>query len=171
MFQPGDLVVYKKAKYSEHPGPRAKEVRAAARGDTYSYFVDKFWVVAEVRERGELSVRTRRGKEHVIKADDPHLRHARWWERLFWRNQFPTVADSQWSQPSGRIVRVPVDWDQARLLPLQFSADNVHPSQHVADGHLVVGSSVLEVKAMLERRLLSRFCEHWTERMARRERK
>ena len=46
-----DLVVYSKQKHSVSPGPRAREVDAAARGETYSYTVDKFWIIKQHLER------------------------------------------------------------------------------------------------------------------------
>lgn len=93
MRKPGDFVVYRMPKQSTHPGPRAKDVYAAAHGDTYSYFVEKFWIVAEVREDNKLLLRTRRGKEHLVDADDPNLRHASWWSRLIWRGRFPKLPN------------------------------------------------------------------------------
>jgi hypothetical protein len=92
-FQPGDWVVYRKTKFSTHPGPRAQNVTAARSGDQYAYTVDKFWVVANVLDNGQLVLHTRRGKEHVVDADDPDLHRARWWERLIYRQRFTSVED------------------------------------------------------------------------------
>jgi hypothetical protein len=87
-FQPGDWVIYRKRKHSSHPGPRAKDVDPAPRGEDYSYHVDKFWTIVAVEPDGKMVARTRRGKEHVLEPDDPSLRKARWWERLLWRSRF-----------------------------------------------------------------------------------
>lgn len=76
MYKPGNLVIYRMPKQTVRPGPRAKEVRPAVHGDTYSHIVDKFWIVAELREGDKLLLRTRRGKKHAVNADDPNLRHA-----------------------------------------------------------------------------------------------
>lgn len=92
-YHPGDWVVYRKAKYSEHPGPRAQNVSPAQAGEKYAYTVDKFWVVSKVLENGRLVLQTRRGKEHIVDADDRDLHRARWWERLFYRNRFVSVAE------------------------------------------------------------------------------
>ncbi|HUG90058.1 MAG TPA: hypothetical protein VML55_04440 [Planctomycetaceae bacterium] len=92
-FQPGDWVIYRKEKHSTSPGPRAENIHAAPKGDDYYYQVDKFWVVAESRPDGKVVLRTRRGKTHLIKADDPHLRRARWWERLLYRHRFPSLSE------------------------------------------------------------------------------
>ena len=54
-----DLVVYSKQKHSVSPGPRAREVDAATRGETYSYTVDKFWVIKQLIEDGQLLLITR----------------------------------------------------------------------------------------------------------------
>ena len=82
-FKTGDFVVYSKQKVSKSPGPRAVEVTPATKGDTYAYVVEKYWIVSAVNDDGTLTLRTRRGKEHVILPDDPMLRHLTWWERLW----------------------------------------------------------------------------------------
>ena len=84
----GDWVVYRKQKHSTSPGPRAKEVSAAPRGDSYSYVVDKFWVVKQLLEDEELLLVTRGGKQHTVSLDDPNLRLARWWERWLYKDRF-----------------------------------------------------------------------------------
>ena len=93
-YHPGDWVIFRKEKHSTSPGPRAENIHAAPKGDDYYYQVDKFWVVAETRADGKVVLRTRRGKTHVVKANDPHLRRARWWERLLYRNRFPSVGQA-----------------------------------------------------------------------------
>ena len=85
----GDWMIYRKTKFSTTPGPRASAVAPSRHGEGYSYIVDKFWVVAETLGDNRLRLRTRRGKEHVIRADDPNLRPARWWENLFFGSRFP----------------------------------------------------------------------------------
>ena len=72
-FVKGDWVVYCKTKFTPHPGRRAREIRAAANGDNYCYSVDKFWVVANVFPDGKLLLQTRRGKKHVVDANDMKL--------------------------------------------------------------------------------------------------
>jgi len=96
MYKPGDPVIYRLQKQSTHPGPRAQDIDPATSGETYSYFVEKFWVVAELHAGGgKLLLRTRRGKEHLVDANDPHLRPARWWERLIHRKRFPAAGNEQ----------------------------------------------------------------------------
>jgi hypothetical protein len=90
-FVKGDWVIYCKTKYTTHPGQRAKDVRADANGDGYYYSVDKHWLVANVLADGKLLLQTRRGKQHVIKADDPNLRPATLWERICYRAQFGQI--------------------------------------------------------------------------------
>jgi hypothetical protein len=91
-FKPGDLVVYRKQKFSVHPGPNARGIFPAPNGDYYTYCVDKFWKVVTVQPDGGLLVCTRRGKQHTIAANDPALRRAHWWERLWFRLRFPTLT-------------------------------------------------------------------------------
>ena len=88
-FRRGDVVVVARQKHSTSPGPRAREVTPASSGDTYSYIVDKFWLVKSA-ENGDLRLLTRTGKEHVIAADDFRVRKPSLWERLFFRNKFPS---------------------------------------------------------------------------------
>jgi len=49
-----------------------------------------------VRTTDDRSVElvTRRGKHHIVDADDPNLRAASWWERLLFRDRFPQAASS-----------------------------------------------------------------------------
>lgn len=91
-YKVGDPVVYQARKCTPHPGPRARDIRPAPAGEDYSYVVDKYWIVHEVRQNGSLELRTRRGKLRVVAASDPELRPATWWERLTHRSQFPRPA-------------------------------------------------------------------------------
>lgn len=88
-FKPGDPVIYRMDKYSARPGPRARDVHPASRGDTYSYSVDKFWRVSDVRRDGSVVLYTRRGKVHVCDPGDVHLRKPGVLERLVYWSRFP----------------------------------------------------------------------------------
>ncbi len=90
-FQVGDLVVYRKSKNSTSPGPRAENVHPAQHGDTYSYTVDKFWVVEEVLADGTIVAATRRGKKNRIKSNDPMLRRANLFQKLLYRTRFAAL--------------------------------------------------------------------------------
>lgn len=96
-YRTGDRVIYTRDKYTPCPGPRAKNIVAARNGESYQYQVDKYWLVTEVRGDGRLVVQTRRGKQHVIAADDPQLRKASWFERLFRAQYFPRLETPQFS--------------------------------------------------------------------------
>ena len=87
-FKAGDWVVYRKHKCSASPGHRAKLVSPSTSGETYWYAVEKYWIVDRVLPDGSLKLRTRRGKQHSIAADDFNLRRANWFERLFLRDRF-----------------------------------------------------------------------------------
>ena len=73
MFKTGTPVIYRKDKCSTRPGRRARAV-APTRGDTYTYYVNKFWLVERRLDDGTLLVRTRRGKQHIVRANNPSLR-------------------------------------------------------------------------------------------------
>jgi len=88
-FRPNDVLVYVKQKHGTHPGPRAKDVRPAPRGDDYDYLVDKYWIVVEAEEGRPLVLRTPTGKLHEIDPADPNLRK-------------PTLAERLWLHTRGR---------------------------------------------------------------------
>lgn len=90
----GDAVVYRKQKVSALPGPRAYAVHPAGQGDTYCYFVDKFWTVENVLRDGRIVVTTRTNKRHYLRRDDPHLRKAGLIVRLRYRNRFPHLSEA-----------------------------------------------------------------------------
>lgn len=99
-YHPGDWVIYRKTKFSTHPGPRAQNVSPARCGEKYAYTVDKFWVVVQVLSGGELLVQTRRGKAHRVSAGDPDLHRARWWERLLFRQRFAAITQGERQTPT-----------------------------------------------------------------------
>jgi hypothetical protein len=88
-FLPGDWVIYSKAKISVHPGPRARQVSPSAKGEGYTYFVDKFWIVVEVKPEGKLLISTRRCKKRLIDVHDPCLRQATMLEKFLFAYRFP----------------------------------------------------------------------------------
>jgi hypothetical protein len=92
-FEPGDWVIFRKTKFSQRPGPRARHVAPATRGEEYSYVVDKFWIVRAVRDDGALELVTRKGKLHAMSPDDPRLRPLRWWERWTYRRRFEAIEE------------------------------------------------------------------------------
>ncbi len=91
-FKPRDCIIYHKPKVSSHPGPHAEDVDPAPHGELYSYHVDKYWVVSRVVDDQTIEVRTRTGKIHQIKTDDPRLAKAGWLDRLRHRDRFLQVA-------------------------------------------------------------------------------
>jgi hypothetical protein len=96
-FVPGEPVIFCKVKHGDNPGPRAHDISPARSGDSYAYVVDKFWVVVAILANGQLLLRTRRGKEHIVDANNPNLRRATWWERIRYRDRFPEVEQARTS--------------------------------------------------------------------------
>lgn len=94
-YRLGDLVVYCKAKHSTHPGRRAKNIHASEKGDNYNYIVNKFWIVSDSLADGQLLLKTRRGKTHLIDPNDPNLRHATLLERLRHRMRFSQLVEAE----------------------------------------------------------------------------
>jgi hypothetical protein len=87
----GDAIVYRKQKVSVHPSPRAYDVQPAGQGETYRYFIDKYWVVENVLRDGRVLVATRTHKRHCLKSNDPNLRKAGLILRLRYRHRFPEL--------------------------------------------------------------------------------
>ena len=94
-YQSGDWVIYRKQKSSPAPGPRAKNMNPASKGETYTYDVDKYWIVDSVSEDGNLLLRTRTGKQHRVGINDSRLRKPRWYERMLLSTRFRAVEDSR----------------------------------------------------------------------------
>ncbi len=90
-YHRGDPVVFRMPKRSSSPGPRAAKIDPEPHGEDYRYYVDKYWTVAETRDDGQLVLRTRRGKTHVLDPEHPELRPANLWERLFKKKRFPRL--------------------------------------------------------------------------------
>ncbi|MBF0586372.1 hypothetical protein INT08_04355 [Prosthecochloris sp. N3] len=87
----GDPVIYRKPKSSPHPGPRAKQVYALEKGESYHYVVDKFWKVLDVKDDGMLELVTRTGKKHRVEPDDPKLVKPNPLHYLLFRKRFPDL--------------------------------------------------------------------------------
>ena len=94
-WSPGDWVVYRKSKRSTSPGPRADHVVPSPKGESYTYVVDKFWVVESVLPEGRLLLRTAKGKSHVIPTSDPSLRKPTFLQRLLWRSRFHEAEENR----------------------------------------------------------------------------
>jgi hypothetical protein len=101
-LRPGDPVIYRLTKTSVHPGPRAKGVYPAPHGDNYTYNVDKFWRVKEIKESGELLLYTRRGKEHLCEPNDANLRKPGFLTWLIYRQRFPRPEGARGEDASQR---------------------------------------------------------------------
>lgn len=89
-FQPGDLVIYTVSKQGLKPGPNAREIQPVPNGEDYTYVVDKFWMVQQLAPGESLIIVTRRGKTREVACSDPLLRKATWWQKLRYRDRFPT---------------------------------------------------------------------------------
>lgn len=93
MIEPGSRVIYRKTKHSRDPGPRAQGISPARYGDSYSYCVDKLWMVVGTKSPNKVIVMTRRGKQMELDADDPNLRPARLLDRIRYWGRFPRMKD------------------------------------------------------------------------------
>lgn len=107
-YKVGDKLVVRVSKFSRKPGPRALNVHPT-RGEGYTYQIDKYWVVREVRDDGQLVVVTRRGKQRLIQPDSPSLRRAHWWERLFQRARFADLSKPLPDEPIEKHHDEPAD--------------------------------------------------------------
>lgn len=89
VIRPGDRVIFQMHKYGFRPGPRAEDVQPAQHGESYSYRVNKFWLVTGRSENGTLELKTRRGKTRVVAENDPNLRRANFLELFWFAARFP----------------------------------------------------------------------------------
>jgi hypothetical protein len=93
-FSANDWVVYTREKHSLSPGKRAKNISPSPHGEMYSYEVDKYWVVRQVKD-DLIILETRRGKQRSVPLGDSRLRKARLWEKLFFASRFPSKSSAQ----------------------------------------------------------------------------
>ncbi len=92
-LQPGAPIVYRVAETSMRPpGPEARDVRPAERGDLYYYLIKKYWRVEQVLEDGRIVAVTPLMEHHCLRRDDPNLRKANLLERLRHGARFPRLA-------------------------------------------------------------------------------
>ena len=99
-WKTGDWAVYRKTKRSVSPGRRAAQVFACQKGESYSYVVDKFWVVESVLPGDQVRLRTARGKTHIIDTQDPNLRRPGLIQRILWRERFRVVEKQLGESPN-----------------------------------------------------------------------
>jgi len=91
-FRPGAPIVYRVSETSTCPGPEARDIHPAERGELYSYLIHKYWRVEEVRPDGWIVALTPLMEHHYLRRDDPNLRKANLIERLRYAARFPYVA-------------------------------------------------------------------------------
>ncbi len=91
-LQPGVPIVYRMAESSTRlPGPEARDVHPAERGDLY-YLIKKYWRVEQVLQDGSIVAVTPLMEHHCLRRDDPNLRRANLFERLRHGARFPRLA-------------------------------------------------------------------------------
>ena len=90
----GDRLIYRMQKVSTKPSPRAYNIHPASEGDTYSYFVDKYWTVKTVGRDGGFSIVTRTGKLRQLQPGDPNFRRAGLIKRVRYANRFPRLLEA-----------------------------------------------------------------------------
>ena len=84
-------MLFRKTKFSQHPGPRAQNIHPAGRGDSYAYTVDKFRIVERIDDDGELVLLTRKGHRQQVAPDDLRIRRPSFWERRKYRSRFQMI--------------------------------------------------------------------------------
>lgn len=103
-YMPGDWVVYRKSKIGPQPGPRAQQVHPSPKGEQYSYVVEKYWIVDQVLANGQLLLRTRRGRAHLIDSADPSLRHAGFLRRWMHRDRYMIIEQRDREQRAAQTI-------------------------------------------------------------------
>jgi hypothetical protein len=90
-LRPGAPIVYRMVATSTCPGPEAREVHPAKKGELYYYLTNKYWRVEEVRTDGSIVARTPLMEQHILRRGDPNLRKAGLLERLRYGSRFPVL--------------------------------------------------------------------------------
>ena len=91
-LHPGVPIVYRMVETSTRPGPEARDIHPAERGDLYYYLITKYWRVEEVLQDGWIVAITPLMEHHYLRQDDPNLRTANLLERLRYGARFPYLA-------------------------------------------------------------------------------
>ena len=91
-FHAGAPIVYRMVETSTCPGPEARDIHPAERGELYYYLINKYWRVEEVRQDGWIVALTPLMEHHYLRRDDPNLRKANLLERLRYAARFPYLA-------------------------------------------------------------------------------
>ena len=91
-FHTGAPIVYRVVETSTCPGPEARDIHPAERGELYYYLTHKYWRVEEVRQDGWIVALTPLMEHHYLRRDDPNLRKANLFERLRYAARFPYLA-------------------------------------------------------------------------------
>lgn len=91
-FHTGAPIVYRVVETSTCPGPEARDIHPAERGELYYYLTHKYWRVEQVRQDGWIVALTPLMEHHYLRRDDPNLRKANLFERLRYAARFPYLA-------------------------------------------------------------------------------
>ena len=91
-FHAGAPIVYRMVETSTCPGPEARDIHPAERGELYYYLTNKYWRVEEVRQDGWIVALTPLMEHHHLRRDDPNLRKANLLERLRYAARFPYLT-------------------------------------------------------------------------------
>lgn len=91
-LHPGVPIVYRMVESSTRPGPEARDIHPAERGDLYYYLITKYWRVEEVLQDGWIVAITPLMEHIYLRRDDPNLRKANLFERLRYGARFPNLA-------------------------------------------------------------------------------
>lgn len=91
----GDRVVYRMQKTSPCPDPRARHVYPGPNGEEYTCVVDEYWTVISTPDNQTVTVRTPAGRAFCVRRDDPRLRKANVFERLFHGSRFHEMPDDE----------------------------------------------------------------------------
>ncbi|MCA9194055.1 MAG: hypothetical protein KDB03_19925 [Planctomycetales bacterium] len=90
----GEKVVFVRDKYATNPEPNAKNIIASRNGEGYFYHIVKYWRIIEIQDESVV-VRTRHGRTRQLRANDPRLRRAYWWETLVYASRFPACESNE----------------------------------------------------------------------------
>jgi hypothetical protein len=85
-FSTGDFVVYEMVQQESTMLSLNEESGSGPRN-----WLNVYMTVMESREKGTLVLLTETGELHVTHNNNPNLRRASWWERLWHPDRFPRL--------------------------------------------------------------------------------
>ena len=83
LFRPGDIVVYSGRMSGPRPGPAAQNIVPSENGESYTWHVEHYARILDVRPNGFLLVRSETDGESIVDSQSVSIRRLNLMQRLF----------------------------------------------------------------------------------------